>query len=122
MSAILKYSKNVYQQKINTMESLASRLSAHLDRLETYKDELSSFWDDAQAAEYLKKITDQIIKVRNALNNLQNVKQIYQTTVDEMDKNNSVIDDIISDVGSAIGTVSGISDLTSGGSADKLKD
>ena len=122
MSAILKYSKNVYQQKINTMESLASRLSAHLDRLETYKDELSSFWDDAQAAEYLKKITDQIIKVRNALNNVQNVKQIYQTTVDEMDKSNSVIDEIISDVGSAIGTVSGISDLTSGGSADKLKD
>ena len=122
MSAILKYSKNVYQQKINTMESLASRLSAHLDRLEAYKDELSSFWDDAQAAEYLKKITDQIIKVRNALNNVQNVKQIYQTTVDEMDKNNSVIDDIISDVGSAIGTVSSISDLTSGGSADKLKD
>lgn len=119
--AILNYSKTVYQQKINTLESLASRLSAHLDRLEAYKNELNSFWDDAQAEDYLRKITDQIIKVRNALNNVQNVKEIHQTTVEEVDKGIVAIDGILSDIGSAIGVVNGVSGL-SGGSADKLKD
>ncbi|MCD7819601.1 MAG: hypothetical protein LUH07_11210 [Lachnospiraceae bacterium] len=115
---VIKYKASVYQSKINSLESCTSQLSSHLDTLESYKEQLTTFWDDEQAAKYVTQITDQILKVRHAMNEVADLKRVYQETIDKMSGGATVVDDIIDDVDRAVNTyanvVSSVGDIIPG--------
>ena len=77
MGAILNYSSNVYETKIERMESLASQLQTHLSTLEAQKNQIQEFWNDEKGIKYYDIITDNIIKVRDAIEEINKLKQMY---------------------------------------------
>ncbi len=99
---ILKYSASTYQAKINSLDSLVSRLSGHLSTLEGLKSQIPSFWDDADAAKYTQQISEQIIAVRHSMEETQNLKQLYQENMDQMSRASEAIDDTLDTVSDAM--------------------
>jgi len=104
---VLNYSANVYQKKLNALEGYASQLNTHLSSLESLRDRLPDVWDDDQSAEYYKVISNQILKVKDAMQTVADLKVNYQGVIDDMKKSSSSVDDIISDIKTAINMVAG---------------
>lgn len=102
MAVILNYNASVYQSKINTLEGYVSILKTHLDSLESYKNQISSFWDDTDGSRYMDQITKVIVKVRKAMDDVNLLKIMYQENVDEMSRYGAGVDEIISNVDKAI--------------------
>ena len=105
---ILNYSKSTYEQKIARMEGLATELQGHLSTLESYKNQLKTFWNDVQGEEYLKIITDQIIKVRDTIEQVNRLKYTYSGIIGELTSKSAAVDGLIQDVSLATKTVIGL--------------
>lgn len=90
---ILKYSASAYQAKINSLDNCISQLTTHLNTLEEYEKSLTSFWDDPQAAQFAQALAKQIIKVGNAMNQVTELKRLYQENVDRMTRQSTAIED-----------------------------
>lgn len=99
---ILKYSASVYQAKINSLDSCISQLTTHLGILEGYEKSLTSFWDDPQAAQFAEALAKQIIKVGNAMNQVTELKRLYQENVDRMSRGATAVEDTITNLESHI--------------------
>lgn len=108
MAAIIKYSKSVYEQKISKMEAYAKELQVHLTTLESLKNQVRNFWDDEQGSRYLSAITDQILKVRDSLDQISSLRATYSDILAELTNSSSMIDGVIEDVTSAVGNVIGL--------------
>lgn len=81
---VLKYSANEYETKINTLEGYSKSLEMHLERLENLKGRIGEFWKDEQAAIYVEVITLQIIAVRQAMDDVTELKMMYQNLSGEL--------------------------------------
>lgn len=99
---VLKYSASVYQAKINSLEGCISQLTTHLNTLEGYEKGLTAFWDDPQAEHFAQVLAKQIIKVGNAMNQVTELKRLYQENVDRMTRQSTAIEDTVSNVESNI--------------------
>ncbi len=105
---IIKYTKAVYEQKISTLEGHVKELEGHLNTLEGYKNQISSFWEGETAAKWVNVIGEEILHVRNSMNECNNLRNTYQGIVDDLSKTTTAIDEVVDDVTSAVKVVIGL--------------
>ena len=102
---LIKYSKSVYQAKINQLNAYLTQLNAHLQTLETYRDQLGQFWADEDAREYSTTITTSIISVRQAANRVNELQLLYTGIVDQLTKSSTVVDTLLESAKSIAGNM-----------------
>ena len=95
---ILNYSGEHYEKKITMLENYASQLEKHLNTLEGLKDQVNDFWQDDDAAVYLKNLTKQIISVRTAQEMVNNVRTAYTEAQSEIKKTKSKVSIDVSEI------------------------
>lgn len=103
----LHYSKAQYEKKITQLESYAVQINAHLDQLENYKSQIKQVWDDENAVEYMRSISKSIRACRNAVERINNLRDIYRNAMGDMTAVDEGIKEIIEDVNIATGSISG---------------
>lgn len=102
MSVILKYSASVYQSKITQFESLNSQLESHLETLEGLKNQIPNFWESDQTGKFIESISKAIVKVRQASDNVTNLRRVYQEIMDEQTRMSTAVDDVVEQVDKSI--------------------
>lgn len=102
---MLNYTASFYDKKINQMEQFIQRLDAHLNTLESLRNQLHSqdFFTGDQAEKYYSIVGDQIRAVRNAQDNVMRARQTYQEAKDEIGKTRSGLDIGLDDIVGVIG-------------------
>ena len=105
MSIIIRYSKSIYETKIGQLEGYANQLQAHLQTLEGLKDQVKNFWDDDEAADYLTTLSTQIIAVRNALDQTNRTKMMYEEVKGDLDKTQAATSGLLSEAGQIISSL-----------------
>jgi prefoldin subunit 5 len=105
---ILNYSKDVYEEKISKLKVYVSKLNTHLNNLEKYKEEVRGFWTDGESLEgYLMKIQRNIIKIKNAITDTENMIKMYQEIIDDQLGLSSKLVGIVGDIGEALDVFGG---------------
>ena len=99
---VLKYTAAVYQAKINAFESLNAQLMTHLQTLENLKDQIPSFWEGEQTRKFIQGISNAIVKVRQASDNVNGLKREYQETIDELARSSTAVDDVVDNLNKTI--------------------
>ena len=107
MAAVLHYTRSQYENKIQQLESYAARISTHLDELENYKNKIKQVWDDENAVNYIASISESIRACKNAVERINNLRDIYRNAVGDMTSVDTGIKDVIDDVQAAISSISG---------------
>lgn len=102
MAVILKYTASVYQAKITSFESLNAQLMAHLETLEGLKNQIPGFWEGEQTGKFIEAISKAIVKVRQASDNVNGLRRVYQETMDEQTRMNTAVDDVVANVDKSI--------------------
>ena len=74
---VLNYNRGYYEQKISAMESYGKQLEQHLNTLDNLKGKIKDFWQDDDAATYLKNLTMQISSVRGAQGLVDSLRTTY---------------------------------------------
>jgi len=104
---ILNYSGSHYEQKISTLENYANQLEQHLNTLEGLKNQVTEFWQDDDAGEYLKALTRQIMSVRTAQEMVNNVRMTYTNAKSEITKTKDAVNVNIGDINGLLKIVGG---------------
>lgn len=104
---ILNYSGEHYEKKITMLENYANQLEKHLNTLEGLKDQVNDFWEDDDAAAYLKNLTKQIISVRTAQEMVNNVRTAYTEAQSEIKKTKSKVSIDVSEISNLLKIVDG---------------
>lgn len=102
MAIILKYSASVYQAKLTKFESLNSQLNAHLETLESLKDQIPNFWAGEQTGKFIEAISKAITKVRTASDSVTDLSRVFQETMDEQTRMGVAVDDVVGQVNQSI--------------------
>lgn len=82
---MLKYTADVYQTKINELNSLNTELDTHLSNLQRLKGQMSGFWNDDKAEETGKTLDQEIRAVQQASDRVTNLKSVFEAAKAEMD-------------------------------------
>ena len=85
MRYCLKYTKAQYNAKITELESYQAQLGQHLGRMEGLRNNMYSFWDDANARTAGQMLGIQIRQVRNAMERTADLLTFYKTAVEKLD-------------------------------------
>lgn len=88
---VVRHSKQVYRNKIDSLSAYAERLKSHLETLEKYEKEVPTFWDDEVVSTYLNKLTTKIMEVRDAMEAVENAK----ITLEEIDDDLFAAEDFV---------------------------
>ncbi len=87
----LHYAKSVYQEKIDALEACKARLTTHLEHLTAYQQQINNFWTGDVAEKYFALIGNQIQRVYDAQNRVEQTKQNWETAISEMSTTQSRI-------------------------------
>ena len=69
---ILKYDKNVYNNRISEIKGYREKFGGHLDTLSGYRTRLTQAWDDEVSKTYVKAIDKETKAVQNAIEQADN--------------------------------------------------
>lgn len=105
MAVILNYTKAQYQQKINSLKTRLVNLENHLDKLETYKNQVQDFWDDDRGREVYTLLSQEIRTVTNAHTRVNDLVLEYEKMVNDLDAQNNLLK---TDIGEALDLVNKI--------------
>lgn len=94
----LRYQKNTYQQRVSSLDNLTAALKNHLERLNGYKAELPSIWQDEQATRMINVIETMINQITMTMNNVERSSLTMKEIVADMDTKTQAADDIMDDV------------------------
>ena len=94
---IFNYEKEKYQAKINEIEALKAKLSAHLSELMNLRDQIPQFWDDDNAYETAQALDVTIDRVKHHMNTADSVLRTLNETVAEFDRSNDGVKGLIND-------------------------
>lgn len=98
MALIMKYTASVYQQKIDTFDSLNSTLLEHLQSLKEYRDKIPTIWEDDRTERYMTALTNSIIRVQNASNHVKGLSTEYRKIINEQNRVGAAVDDVVETV------------------------
>lgn len=99
----LRYQKNVYQQRVSSLDNLTAALKNHLDRLNGYKAELPSIWQDEESARMISIIETMINQITKTMNNVERSSIAMKDIVSNMDTKTQAADDIMDDASKFLG-------------------
>ena len=102
MAIILKYAASVYEAKISTFTSLDSQLDAHLDTLESMRDQVKDFWQGEQTAQYMEAISKAINKVKLASADIKKLSREYTEVINEQNRVAGAVDGAVDMVNNAV--------------------
>lgn len=102
---ILKYDAAVYQAKITSFESLNAQLNAHLETLESLKNQIPSFWEGENTGNFIQAISKAIVKVRKASDNVSDLRRMYQEIMDEKTRMSTAVNDTVENMNKTIDQV-----------------
>ena len=80
----VKYEKGIYQAKITQLEGHHGQLNTHLNNMETLRDKLTQFWDDARAQSTLKILNEQIRAVKLTMTQTATEINVLKNTVEKL--------------------------------------
>lgn len=102
----LKYAKSFYDAKFQELEGYENQLARHLQTLEGLKNRIDEAWDSDTAKKYIKDITLQIIAVRNAQNDVAELKNQYQQWTKELNSQSNIVDNLEGSISSILSGIS----------------
>lgn len=102
---IFNYSKTQYEAKITALQGYVNTLSGHLGKLETLRDGIENFWNDANARETYKALNSTITQVKRTMTTANNLITKYQAIVTNLDGSKEAVQGLVSD---AMGLLDGL--------------
>lgn len=99
---VLKFNKNVYENKITILEEYAKQLEGHLTKLESLKGRIHEFWKDPSSVEYVGLMTDQIIKIKNRQSEINRKVIMYQKISQQAGSVTNTIGEMVQSAKSAL--------------------
>lgn len=94
-----KYKASVYQQKINSLNSLYGKLGNSLGNLQNYQNQMAEFWDGDQASrEFYNLIGDKIQEVKTAMKDCQSTCTQYQKVVEASTRTSEAVGQVVQDL------------------------
>lgn len=94
---MINYTKGWYEDKVDELSNLISRLQRHLKELDNLKDELSTFWDDENAQKMLQTTKLTIDKTSNAMKLCEGLMATFKDTISKMDTAKSNLGSFLDD-------------------------
>ncbi len=82
---IINYTRDQYDGKIDQLMDCIKQLNTALTSLQTKQSEVKNFWSDDNARRMTAQLEKQIHRVQISLTRAENLKQIYQDTMEELD-------------------------------------
>ena len=101
----LNYAKNVYDKRVDELNTYYNRLYEHVDRLEELRSQLRNCWDDDNERKYDAILSEQILAVRNAAEKTKEIKQIHEEAVAQFENLNSFGEGVIDGIKNIIGVL-----------------
>lgn len=80
----LIYSKGIYEAKIDELQSYCDLLMSHIDRMETLKGQMYSFWDDENARLAAQLLELQLKHTRDTMNGIQETIIFYKNSINQL--------------------------------------
>lgn len=108
MSVVFKYQKKQYENKQKDLKDLKEELKDLLIDFQDKRDQLTQFWNDAEALKYKSLLNKNISVCKTAIYNTDlTIKQV-QSDIDEMGTNERLVDDLMQEALQAVSTLTGI--------------
>ena len=102
---IVKYTRGVYEEKINRLEAQQTQLVNHLNNLENYRLQMRAFWQDDQGDNYGRVIEENIKKVTTALKQVTDLKEIFNQVVEGLEETQEEMNELVDVAMQAIGAI-----------------
>lgn len=101
----LHYTKKQYEEKISELEGYNIQLEQHLAELEGLKSEIPQFWDDEQGQKAMQSIEKAITQVKSASDRVQNLRGVYETTVNELEQQKSQASELLDEANTLLASL-----------------
>lgn len=92
---IYGYAKHQYMAKIEALELYQNQLKSHLDTLESYREQIYDFWNDAEARKVYTTLNKTTQNVRTMMDRVTEALVMHKKNVETMDSTKSVADDVL---------------------------
>lgn len=102
---ILNYQKKQYEDRISELETCLSKLNAHYETLQSYRNEISNFWESDEALHYGKLLDVQIRAVYNAQEQVKHDIEANKEIIAGMKDTTTLIVEKVADIASTLGAL-----------------
>ena len=102
---ILNYQKKQYEDRISELETCLSKLNAHYETLQSYRNEISNFWESDEALHYGKLLDIEIRAVYNAQEMVKHDIEAYKEIIAGMKDTTTLIVEKVADIASTLGAL-----------------
>lgn len=102
---VLNYTKKQYEYKISELETYLSKLNAHYETLQSYRNEICNFWESDEALQYGKLLDIEIRAVYNAQEMVKHDIEALKEIIAGMKDTTTIIVDKIADIASTLGAL-----------------
>ena len=102
---ILNYQKKQYEDRISELETCLSKLNAHYETLQSYRNEICNFWESYEALHYGKLLDIEIRAVYNAQEQVKHDIEANKEIIAGMKDTTTLIVEKVADIASTLGAL-----------------
>ena len=102
---ILNYQKKQYEDRISELETCLSKLNAHYETLQSYRNEICNFWESDEALHYGKLLDIEIRAVYNAQEMVKHDIEANKEIIAGMKDTTTLIVEKVADIASTLGAL-----------------